>query len=63
MINFFENAYKVSVKEDSCEDCGSNLLQVDFSKVRTSQKIKTRPEKVPTLIKIFIEQFNKRTIN
>ena len=33
VINFFENAHKVSVMEDSCEDCGSNLLQVDFSKV------------------------------
>ena len=33
VINFFENAYKVSVTEDSCDECGSNLLQVDFSKV------------------------------
>ena len=33
VINFFENAHKVSVTEDRCEECGSNLLQVDFSKV------------------------------
>ena len=36
VINFFENAHKVSVSEDSCEDCGSNLLEVDFSKVGRS---------------------------
>lgn len=33
VINFFENAHKVGVSEDTCEECGSNLLEVDFSKV------------------------------
>lgn len=33
VINFFENAHKVSVSEESCDDCGANLLEVDFSKV------------------------------
>ncbi|XP_053384624.1 LOW QUALITY PROTEIN: DNA topoisomerase 3-beta-1-like [Mercenaria mercenaria] len=35
VINFFENAHKVSLSEDSCEDCGSNLMEVDFSKGKT----------------------------
>lgn len=35
VINFFENAHKVSVSEESCDDCGANLLEVDFIKVMT----------------------------
>mgnify|MGYP006890266430 CR=1 FL=1 len=37
VINFFENAHKVSVSEEAC-DCGANLLEVDFSKVRMKQE-------------------------
>ena len=33
VINFFEDAHKVTVSEEACDGCGSNLLQVDFSKV------------------------------
>ena len=39
MINFFDNAYKVAVSEDVCEDCGSHIVDVDFSKVCISVKI------------------------
>ncbi|KAK3593899.1 hypothetical protein CHS0354_011502 [Potamilus streckersoni] len=35
VINFFENAHKVSLSDDSCDDCGSNMLEVDFSKGKT----------------------------
>ena len=35
VIHFFEGATKVSVKEDSCEDCAANLVDVSF-KVRNS---------------------------
>ncbi|KAK3783011.1 hypothetical protein RRG08_015351 [Elysia crispata] len=30
VIHFFEGATKVSVKEDSCEDCAANLVDVSF---------------------------------
>ena len=33
VINFFENAHKVTVSEDNCEDCQSALLDVQFNKV------------------------------
>ena len=39
MINFFDNAYKVAVSEDVCEDCGSHIVDVDFSKVCIFVKI------------------------
>ncbi|XP_052797572.1 DNA topoisomerase 3-beta-1-like [Mya arenaria] len=35
VINFFENAHKVTVSEDPCDDCGANLIEVDFSKDKT----------------------------
>ncbi|XP_076113744.1 DNA topoisomerase 3-beta-1-like [Mytilus galloprovincialis] len=35
VINFFDNAHKVSVSEDICEDCGSHIVNVDFSKGKT----------------------------
>lgn len=34
MINFFDNAHRVSVSEDLCDDCGAHIVDVDFSKVR-----------------------------
>lgn len=33
VINFFENAHKVSVSEELCDDCGAHIVDVDFSKV------------------------------
>lgn len=35
VINFFENAHKVSVSEEICDDCGSHIMDVDFSKGKT----------------------------
>ena len=32
-MNFFENAYRVAVTEDVCEECSSQLLDVNFNKV------------------------------
>ena len=34
VINFFDNAHRVSVSEDLCDDCGAHIVDVDFSKVR-----------------------------
>ncbi len=34
VINCFENAYRVAVTDDVCEDCSSQLLDVNFNKVR-----------------------------
>lgn len=34
VINCFENAYRVAVTEDVCDDCSSQLLDVNFNKVR-----------------------------
>lgn len=30
VIHFFEGASKVGVKEDSCDDCGANNVEVAF---------------------------------
>ena len=32
-MNVFENAYRVAVTEDVCEECSSQLLDVNFNKV------------------------------
>ena len=33
VMNVFENAYRVAVTEDVCEECSSQLLDVNFNKV------------------------------
>ncbi|XP_060074052.1 DNA topoisomerase 3-beta-1-like [Ylistrum balloti] len=35
VLHFFENAHRVSVSEDTCDDCGSHIVNVDFSKGKT----------------------------
>ena len=32
-MNVFENAYRVAVTEDVCEECSLQLLDVNFNKV------------------------------
>ena len=36
VINFFENAHKISVSEETCDDCQTSLLDVSFNKVSPS---------------------------
>lgn len=33
VINFFENAYRINVSEEPCDDCQSAILDVSFNKV------------------------------
>ncbi|XP_061166711.1 DNA topoisomerase 3-beta-1-like [Saccostrea echinata] len=35
VINIFENAHKVSVSEEICDDCGAHIVDVDFNKDKT----------------------------
>ena len=36
VIHFFDNALKVAVKEESCEECGASQVEVGF-KVNTTE--------------------------
>ena len=36
VIHFFDNALKVAVKEESCDECGASQVEVEF-KVKTTR--------------------------
>ena len=33
VINFFDNAHKVNVTEETCDGCHSSIVDVEFNKV------------------------------
>ena len=30
VINFFENASKINIRDDLCNDCGANIVEVGY---------------------------------